>query len=73
MSINSTITPQKVGARLTETEFDLMAEGIGNLRDSKLNPDFNAVLTKYGLSKADDDILVRFMREATDEFESPST
>jgi len=71
MIIGSTVTPAKIGKKLTEPEFDLMADAIVDLRTARLNPDFNDMLKKHGLTNAEDDELVKFMKEATDQFETP--
>lgn len=69
MSIRSTVTPEKVASEITNQEFDMIAEAIDDIGLARANPDFNEMLTKYGLSKADDETLVRFLKETTDEAE----
>jgi hypothetical protein len=71
LSIRNTVTPAKVGAKLTESEFDMLVSGLDDIALARTQPDFNAVLTKYGLQNAKDDELVKFIRQATDEFEMP--
>lgn len=71
MSIRSTVTPAKVGAQLSEREFDMMVEALDDVALARTQPDFNELLTKYGLQNAQDDELVKFIRQATDEFETP--
>ena len=71
LSIRNTVTPAKVGAKLTESEFDMLVSGLDDIALARTQPDFNAVLTKYGLQNAEDDELVKFIRQATDEFEMP--
>jgi len=73
MSIKSTVTPLKVGKEMTEKEFDLMADAIEDIGLARTNPDFNDMLKKHGLSNAQDEELVKFMKEATDQFERPET
>ena len=72
MSIRSSVTPLRVGEEMTETEFDMVAEAIDDIRMARTNPDFNKFLSKYGLSKAEDAELERFLKEATDKFEDPT-
>ncbi len=71
LSIRSTVTPAKVGAQLTEQEFDILVDGLDDIALARTQPDFNDLLKKYGLQNAENDELVRFIREATDEFEMP--
>lgn len=73
MSIRSTVTPLKVGKEMTEKEFDLMADAIEDIGLARSNPDFNDMLKKHGLSNAEDEELVKFMKDATDQFERPET
>lgn len=72
MSIRSTVTPASVGSKLTESEFDLITQNIDDVALGRISdPDFIELLKKYGLSKADNAELERFLKEATDEFERP--
>jgi hypothetical protein len=71
MSIRSTVTPASVGAKLTEKEFDVVVRHLDNVKDGKLDPEFNALLDKYGLNKAENAELEKFLKEATDQFERP--
>lgn len=58
---------------MTEKEFDLMADAIEDIGLARSNPDFNDMLKKHGLSNAEDEELVKFMKDATDQFERPET
>lgn len=71
LSIRNTVTPAKVGAQLSEREFDMFVEALDDLPLARTQPDFNELLSKYGLQNATDDELVKFIRQATDEFEAP--
>lgn len=71
LSIRSTVTPVKVGAQLTEREFDMMVDALDDVALARTQPDFNEMLAKYGLQNATNDELVKFIRQATDEFETP--
>lgn len=66
MSIGSTVTPQKVARNLSEQDFYLAIDGIEDIQQARLNPEFNAMLDKHGLTNAGDDELVRFLKEVTD-------
>lgn len=67
MSIRSTVQPDKVAKQITNQEFDMMVDGIEDISLARTNPDFNEMLTKYGLTNAQDDELVRFLKDVTDE------
>lgn len=67
MSIRSTVQPDKVAKQITNQEFDMMVDGIEDIGLARTNPDFNEMLTKYGLTNAQDDELVRFLKDVTDE------
>jgi DNA-binding transcriptional regulator GbsR (MarR family) len=71
MSIRSTVTPLKVGKEMTEAEFNIVVNAIPDIQNARRSPDFNAILKKHGLDKADDAELERFLKDATDQFERP--
>ena len=73
MSIRSSVSPQTVAPQLTNKEFDLMADAIGDVQNARLNPEFNEMLDKYGLTRATDDELDAFMKETTSEADIPGS
>lgn len=66
LSIKSTVTPEGVAKKITNKDFNMMTNGIGDIRTERLDPDFNAMLKKHGLDKASNDTVVKFMKEVTD-------
>ena len=66
MSITPTVTPQRVGKAFTEQDFYLAVDGIEDVAQARLNPDFNTMLKRLGLDKAENEELIRFLKEATD-------
>ena len=66
MSIKATVTPEKVARSFTEQDFYLAVDGIEDIAQARLNPEFNAMLDRNGLTNAVDAELVRFLKEVTD-------
>lgn len=67
LSIRSTVQPDKVAKQITNQEFNIMVDAIDDISLARTNPDFNDMLAKYGLNKAQDEELVRFLKDVTDE------
>lgn len=71
--ISKRVTPEGVAKLMDDNVFDALSVAIEDLPAARLNPDFNRFLTDMKLVKASDDELLKFLKEATDEYERLSS
>lgn len=68
MSIRKTVTPESVAKKIDEEDFNRLVDVIEDVTLAKTDPDTKRMLSDMGLSRATDDELVRFAKDATDEY-----
>jgi len=67
--IKGKVSPESVAKLMDDNVFDGFSVAIDDIQAARRNPAFNRVLDDMKLSKASDEELVKFLKEATDEYE----
>jgi len=67
LSIKKSVTPESVAKKADAEDMKLLASVIDDVKNARLDPDTNRILSNMGLGRATDEELVAFAKEVFDE------
>ena len=73
LSIKKSVTPESVAKKADAEDIKLLASVIDDVKNARLDPDTNRILSNMGLGRATDDELVSFAKAVFDEKDGVAT